>query len=60
MTDPKDPLEFLQRGVGVLLDVNLEFLRIVTCYRKTEPLGDGGESGWLILEKGSEHERKAV
>jgi len=28
MTDPKDPLEFLQGGVGALLDVRLEFLGI--------------------------------
>jgi hypothetical protein len=39
-------------NAGLVLDL--------TCLRKTGPLRIRGKSGWLVFEKGSEHERQAV
>jgi hypothetical protein len=41
MADAKDPLEFFERGVGVPLDVGLEFLRVE--FAPMAPTGLRGE-----------------
>lgn len=45
MADAKDPLEFLERGVGVFLDLGVELLRIE--FAPVPPAGFGGERAGL-------------
>jgi prepilin-type N-terminal cleavage/methylation domain-containing protein len=53
-----------QVGLAVLMYAGekQEHIQIasLTCSRKTGPLRVGGETGWLILKKGSADERQAV
>jgi len=45
MADAKDRLKFLEGGVGMLFDVNLEFLRVE--FAPMTPTGFGGQRSGL-------------